>query len=375
MHSVSPSNVSVRPSKAPTWGFCALHVTLAAQAADWQDDDEDTTVREEGTAAHWLAHQLSLGAAPALGSAAPNGVAVTEEMFEGVGLYFDAVREWGMPNAWFELPVTCMRVHPQCEGTLDVGAYDADKSVIYVGDFKFGYRFVDVRNNLQLLCYAVGLQHKLGILSDTNLWFEFLIVQPRSYHRDGPVRRWRVHATEVRGLINQLSNAAHAALAPNPCGTVNPGCGRCEGRHKCETLQVAALEALDTSEAGTPHDLPFAAAEDELRRLQRAQQVIEARVTGLEQQVAYGMRRGAASRYFAVEQSVGRLAWKPESEAIVRNLATLLRANISKEKLITPTQAEKVLPPALVAAHSYRPPGAVKLVPVETSRLGRILGK
>lgn len=375
MLSVSPSNVIVRPSKASTWVRCAGHLSLAADGPDWHDDDEDVAVREEGTAAHWLAHQLSQGLAPGLGTAAPNAVALTEEMFEGVDLYFDAVRDWGVSNAWFEMAVQCKRVHPLCVGTLDVGAYDPARKCIFIGDFKFGYRFVDVRNNWQMLCYATGLQHHLGILSDVDLWFEFLIVQPRSYHRDGPVRRWRVHATEVRALINQLSTAAHAALMPEPLCTVNPGCGRCEGRHKCETLQIAALEGLDVSESATPHDLPFAAAEDELRRLQRARDVIDARVTGLEQQVIYAMKRGAASRYFAAEAAPGRLAWKPESEPVVRNLATLLRANITKEKLITPTQAEKILPPALVAAHSYRPPGAVKLVPVETSRLGRLFGK
>lgn len=373
--SVSQSNFLLRPSKASTWVRCAGHPYLAADGPLWSDDDEDVTVREDGTACHWLAFERSQGRQIPNDAQAPNGVDIREEMQEACDMYFDAVSQWGTGSAWFELPVMCKRVHEQCGGTLDVGAYDPARNVIFVGDLKFGYRFVDVRDNWQLLCYAVGLQNHLGILTDVGLTFEFLIVQPRSYHRDGPVRRWRVAATEARALINQLSNAAHAALAPNPTCTVNPGCGRCEGRHRCETLQQAGLTGLDESHAATPHDLPFAAAEDELRRLQHAQDVINARITGLEQQVMFGMKRGAPSRYFVIEQSTGRKAWNEGSAPIMRNLATLYGVNIAKEQLITPTQAEKVLPPALVAVHSHRPPGANKLVPVETSRIGRIFGK
>lgn len=337
-------------------------------------EDEDTEVREEGTACHWAAHQLSMGQPVSVGMMAPNGVQIDAEMLDACAVYFDAVRAWGVP-AYFELPVICKRVSEYCGGTADVGTYCPDRKTIFVGDLKYGFRFVDVIRNWQLLCYFVGLQHHFGILSDVDLWVEFLIVQPRSYHRDGPVRRWRVHATELRALINILANAADGALQPLPMCKVNAGCNRCGGRHQCETLRQAGLNALDWSLDATPHGLPFVAAEDELRRLQRARDIIDARLTGLEGEVMHGMRNGQASRHFAIEASTGRKVWNEASTGIVRNMATLYGVNIVKEQLITPTQAEKVLPVALIAQHSFRPQGAAKLVPIEASRIGRKLGK
>lgn len=367
----------LRPSAAHIWRHCAGYASLASALPDWALDDEDTEVREEGTACHWSAHQHTVqGARVPLDTIAPNGVAITEEMHDAHDMYFDAVRGWGVQQAYFELGVQCKRVHEQCQGTLDVGAYDPQANVIFIGDLKFGYRFVDVYDNWQLLCYAVGLQHKLGILTDVGLTFEFLIVQPRSYHRDGPVRRWRVSAVDVRAQINILHNAAERALAANPMCTINQGCNRCDGRSKCETLQAAGLDGVDLSYSATPHELPFAAAEDELRRMQRARAILDARVTGLEAQVMHGMRTGQASRHYAMEASIGRRAWKDEhARATIINVATLLGVSITEEKILTPTQAEKKLPAALVAANSQRPAGSMRLVPIETSRQHRALTK
>lgn len=361
----------LRPSAAAIWSRCHGYVSLTHGLLD-ESEDEDNTVREDGTACHWLAHQASQGLMVPAGRQAPNGREITEEMHDAVAVYFDAVAAWGVP-AWFELQVVCKRIHDYCGGTLDVGAYDPATNTIFVGDLKFGFRFVDVMNNPQLLCYVVGLQHRLGILSDVGVMVEFLIVQPRSYHRDGPVRRWRVSLVELRAQINHLSNAAHMALAANPVCTINAGCNRCAGRARCETAQAAALGVMEDSYAATPHDLPFGAAEDELRRLQAARDIIEARVTGLEQQVMHGMRRGAASRYYAMESTTGRKVWKPEAEQTVINLATLYGVSITKDKLITPTQAEKLLPAATIAKYAERTPGAMKLVPVESTRAHRAL--
>lgn len=337
-------------------------------------EDEDDTVREEGTACHWLAHQSSQGIIAPAGVLAPNGVPITEEMQDATAMYFEAVAEWGVP-AWFELPVVCERIHPECGGTMDVGAVDYVKRVLYVGDLKFGYRFVDVMHNAQLLCYLVGLIAALNILYGDDWEVEFLIVQPRSYHRDGPVRRWRVRLSELQDAIDELSVAADMAMSRTPICTINPGCKRCAGRGRCTTAQTSALDAMEISHAATPHDLPFAAAEHELRMLREAQSIIEARVTGLEQQVIFGMRRGQPSRHWAMEQSRGRKAWAEGSEAIVRNLGILYGVQVTKDTLITPTQAEKLLPASTLAKYSHRPPGAMKLVPVETSRTHRALTK
>lgn len=362
----------LRPSAAHLWVKCAGQPRLAHLATDWADD-EDTAVREEGTACHWSAHQhVTTGKRVPVDTVSPNGVAITEDMHDAHDMYFDAVRGWGVNSALFEQFVIAHRVHPQCQGTADVGAYDPAKGVIFVGDLKYGYRFVDVFDNWQLLCYAVGLQNLYGIQNDIGLTFEFLIVQPRSTHRDGPVRRWRVAAPDVRAQINILAMAADRALAERATCATNPGCPRCDGRHHCETFQSAALGVADTSYEAIPHALPFSAAESELRLLRRAADIIEGRITALEGQVTHGIKSGQSSKHFAIEESTARRVWNDEqARANIINIASLYGKTITTQKIITPTQADKLLPPSLVAANSHRPPGALKLIPIEQSRAVR----
>src|SRR5574337_1579521 len=45
----------------------------------------------EGEAAHWVLQQMSGGTIPAIGTLAPNGVAVTDEMLDGAQLAIDTV--------------------------------------------------------------------------------------------------------------------------------------------------------------------------------------------------------------------------------------------------------------------------------------------
>lgn len=366
-----------RPSGAATWVKCAGNPRLASEAPDWSEEDDAIEVREDGTACHWSAHQHVLtGQRVPLDTLAPNSVPITEDMHAAHDMYFAAIREWGVKEAWFELPVVCKRVHEWLQGTLDVGAWCPQRRTIFVGDLKYGFRFVDVLDNWQLLCYAVGLQHKLGIESDLDLWFEFLIVQPRSYHRDGPVRRWRVHASHVRAQINILAGAFEAAIRPDATCTTNPYCGRCDGRHRCPAALENAAIASDVSMDATPHDLPFAAAEAELRRLQRARDALEARITGLDGQVQHGIRNGQASRYYAMEPGNPRRVWKGEQErATIINAGKLLGVETTKQVILTPAQAEKVLPPSLVAANCIKPAGTLKLVPIETTRMMRTIRK
>ena len=368
----------LRPSAASTWIHCHGQPRML-EGIPVEQDDEDVEVREEGTACHWAAHQLALGNAVAIDTIAPNGVPIDEEMLIAARTWIDETRSWGQdaPPS-YEQPLHCAWIHDECGGVTDGCAYSPSKQTLYIGDLKYGFRFVDVRDNWQLICYFAGALAHYG-LSDLHTWVEFVIVQPRSYHRDGPVRRWRVHASELRGQINQLRGAADAALGVSLTPvtlTVNKGCGRCAARFRCTAAQDAALDGVDSGYEATPHDLPFAAAEDELRRLQWARDALEARITGLEGQVSYHMRKGAISRHFELKAKAGREIWKEGEFERAQNMARLYGVELTKPpQPITPTQAKSKMPPFVVEQFSHRPHGALKLVPTDAVIWRRIFGK
>lgn len=363
--------MNIRPSNAHIWVVCPGMVRLSQGALP--DDDEDNTVREEGTACHWLAHQIGTGRTVAEGTLAPNGVAVDSDMIDAVAMYLDAVSHW--PNPRFEVPVQCHAIHPMLEGTPDVFSWDAATGTLRIGDLKYGYRPVEAEGNWQLLCYVAGVMQLLGLglLGGQVQRVELMICQPRA----GGVRVATMGMGQVLELWNVLRNAALEACGPSPRCVTNPHCISCAGRHQCTALQTAALTVLDATHAATPDALPFEAAENELRMLKWARDIIDARCEGLEQQVIHAMtRQGQPSRHWEMRNTLGRLTWRPESIHVVQQMAKLAGVQVIKPpQLVTPTQAKKLLGESLVNAHATRPPGAKKLVPTDAGRWARIFGE
>ena len=143
---VPPSGLAQIIQCPGSWKMCQAH-------------PRDATIPEaaEGDAAHWVNTQYTAGVYPQVGSIAPNGVPVTQEMLEGAELWCDTVGtpqhveerlppseylgpdNWGTPDAWSYHPV-------QIPNTQIIGGR------IKLSDYKFGHRYVDV--------YKKRIQHQ-----------------------------------------------------------------------------------------------------------------------------------------------------------------------------------------------------------------------
>lgn len=324
-------------------------------------EEADNEVCEDGTACHWLASEIWERRFPQEGTLAPNGRVLTDEMFDAVDMYHDVLRSWPGVHAVCEQHIAIPRIATNFGGTPDAWAYNPDTKTLYIADLKFGFRFVEVWDNWQLICYVCGLLDLLG-LDWQHTALEFVIVQPRCSHRDGPVRTWRTHAALLDDKITQLQAAAAAAT----CYVPNPGCRDCPGRHVCVALQNSALTALETSYSGDPHELPPAALGDELRRLKEGVKRMEARVTGLEMQTESNLRSGTMVPGWTLAASYARERWREGTEPEVIALGVLQGVNVAKPmRAITPAQARKLLPVAQVAMYACKPSTGMKLCKVD----------
>lgn len=352
------------PSAAPRWVVCALSPTLEAA----YPEPEDSPASMEGTAAHWVVQMLLQGTPVALGSQAPNGVTVTGEMLEGAELVQEDIaaslgRNW-QDTLFVEKRIQIPRVHPTANwGTPDYFAWSREgPDVLRIWDYKFGHGIVEAFENWQMLDYAIGI---LGDAYAPDTMLEFIIIQPRAHHRDGPVRRWRIKAGDIGPYFLRLQRAALDATSPNPRPSPDPeACKNCKGRHACEGLQRAAYVAADQGGQFGALDLSPEALGLELRTLARSQALLNARVSGLEAQAAALIKQGKRVPFWMMESTAGRLTWtKPTAEVLL--LGQMLGKDFAKPlEPITPTQAKKLgLPDALADAYAARPAGAVKLVP------------
>lgn len=354
----------LRPSAAATWIVCHGYAAMRAAYPE-APDEADNDVREDGIACHWLAAELFHGRYPALNSLSPNNRTLTEEMFDAADEYLNVINNWPGVAPVVEHPVACDIIHDHMQGTPDAWAYNPTLRTLYVADLKFGFRFVEVWENWQLICYVWAIIDLLN-LADTDTMVQMTIVQPRSTHHEGPVRTWRIRASDLRAQLNILQHAAQLAMGETPDCTPNPGCGDCPARHACVALQNSALRALETSYEGIPLELSAAAVGDELRRLKEAEKRLEARITGLTAQAEALLRAGTTVPWWSLEGTYARERWRDGMDQQVLAIGKYFDCDVAKPvQPLSPAQARKVLPADVVAAFSHKPSTGVRLTKVD----------
>jgi hypothetical protein len=370
LHSPIPPSSSARRAQ------CPRSSTLEALYPE-----EDSLEAAEGVAAHWAAAEQLQGRLVDVGQVAPNGVVLTEEMARGADMMSDEVERtlapFGVkPSACqIETTIRIPRVHEQQFGSPDCFVVLPGQPLkLFLWDYKFGHRVVETFENLQLVEYAAGA---VGHIPDLSPGVDIVatIVQPRSYHRDGPVRRWATALKDLRPLINIASNSAHEALGPNPRAKVGPECRDCKARRACPLLQAEGFAGMDEAKRIDPVDLDAPQAGLELRMLHRSLTLMKARISGLEQQLLDAGRRGQPTPGWRLTTGESRERWTVPA-AQVAALGDLMRLDLRKPlDVLTPRQArEKGLDPTVVATLAQRTPGAVVLEPVDETAARKVFG-
>ena len=359
----------LKPSAAGRWVHCPGSVSLEAAFPS-----KDSSHNLEGHITHGIAAAMLRGATcavPNVGAVIYNGVAVTQEMHAAAELYVEdilrTVPDYGPGNVLVEVerPTKVMPVHPLCFGTPDCCMYDSVTNSLYIWDLKFGYGIVEPEDNWQLITYAAGIIHELGI-SDIGLTLHLRIIQPRAYHPEGPIREWCISAVEIRPYVNKLHYAAHLALEPGQHETLKSGihCRYCSGRHACQALREAAYYSVDISGRLEIEEPTSDALGREYKLLQEAADRIAYRLTGVEAQVRARTEAGDLTTGYRIESALGRLSWdKSVNEVLV--LGDLVEKDLRKSpEPVTPAQAIKVgISKEIIEKFSSRKPTAPKLVP------------
>jgi hypothetical protein len=342
---------------------------------------EESPASIEGTLAHYYAtrelqSRLGCNLPPAIADEA------TQEMLDGANEFANDVMRVlqttdSSDDVHIEEAVDISNINEQCWGTPDCWYYNSKARVLNIWDYKFGHSFVEVFENWQLIEYSAGILQKLGLngYHDQYVTVNFIIVQPRSYHRDGSIRHWTVKASDLRGYFNILEVTERASLTDNANCNPSSQCRDCSARHLCPALQEAALSAIDISMTNTPHDLPAKALGNELRYSQHALALLKARTEALEEQALAMIKRGNNVPFFTVEETQSREKWKIPADDVVA-LGTIFDKNLTKSvDVATPKQAIKLgIDATIVRSYSITERTGVKLVPENNVKIKKMFG-
>jgi transposase len=336
-------------------------------------EQEDTPEAREGEAAHYYLTEAAQGRPPAVGSLAPNGHPITDEMVEGAAAMLADMRALiAQPGVrWaVEQRVVMPEVHPDNWGRADFIAVDETRQTLHVWDYKYGHGYVDAFENWQLLDYAIGAARHFDVTVRAQWDLDFRIYQPRSFHADGPVKSWRPSHTRYSQMFYDLQNAAHLAGHPGAPLSTGAHCSYCPARHACPALRKVGGLAVDMSMQGVPHDMDPADAGRALRTIRTARERLEDLETGLEAQILAAIRAGNTSTGWEAYQGYGRERWTVSAAEVVA-LGQLFGKDVAEPlDVITPAQARKLgIDEAVISLYTEKPKGEIKLRPLDSKNI------
>jgi hypothetical protein len=330
---------------------------------------EDSEATRSGKCAHHVAKLVLDGLpAPMIGTQEQQfETEVTEEMIQGVQMYVDDIAgELGAAwrnHLYAEERVDLSGLHPEAWGTLDARAQYPGH--LFFWDFKYGHRYVDAFENWQLIAYSYPFVAALTPEEELTTTVQFTIVQPRNFHPDGPIRRWTVKAHELRAYYNILAGWLAEAMDDHVAATPFPAaCQDCSARHACVALRNAAYTAMDSTREAHAQNLPPEQLGIELARVEDLAALLDAYKTGLEEEAAGVLKRGASVPNYTMAPGRASLEWSLPPEFLANELGDRIW---KPRAVITPTQAkaQRLISDELLAAYATRPPAALKLSRVD----------
>lgn len=323
------------------------HASYKAQQAQGARPISDSM--QEGITAHWYLQKY-----PDHCDTDGNGFEVTDEMVDGADLFHKT-----FPGADFSNGIVGS-LHPMLTGKID--HWEVRGPLLVVAEYAFGHRHVEVKDNLRLIASALAIL-KSGEVKNVNE-VEMVVIQPRHFCKEGPVRRARLQLNQVLLFENGIIETINHALGDGPKFGIGSHCTTCAARATCSKLGDFSLNAVDLAKGNTIEWRLKTIAEQakEYTLLCEIEELLKARISGLNETLLTKAKQGSQVPGYALQRGEGRLNWSAQIDEVKR-LAEIQDVTVLKETLITPNQAVKAgFDSELMKQVSERKPGAMSLV-------------
>lgn len=318
------------------------------------------------------------GQIKALISPMKGAVLITADMIEQVRKYTDYCKAIIDVSTYakLEMRVNLTEVlHPGYEGVETFGTADlvavqelanTDEHMLIIGDLKTGRHRVEAKENKQLMLYALGVYRRLKRRYNITI-VRLVIFQPYA----GGASEWDISVEGLELFAKFAQKRALLALDAYYRGKKNlkasdfrpsvDGCQWCRFSEQCaartKTVNSVLAEELEDDFALelTPEQLVA-----EYEKLPLLRQHIDK----VEKAMAAALHSGKkVPGYKLVEGRPGNRAWKDAEK-----VAELYGDKLTKEVLMTPTEAVKVIPEEELKDFITRKPGAPCVATVEDKR-------
>lgn len=330
--------------------------------------DPDTTLKDEGDAAHWLvqhAFQNDIPLEELIDRKAGNGFYITPDMVEHVEPYFRHLQIL-QKDGWIvelEKDTSYSDEGFEVKGRANTVAYNRQRQVLQIHEFNYGWRIEELFENWSMLSHVMGAYRQLGFDKPVNS-IELIIHQPRPIHPDGKIRYWKISVDE----FNQYWEKMRQALT-SPSNTCKTGewCRKCPSFTQCPVGQELLNNAIDASGMAFNNHVDNNRLSIILDEIKRASEVLKQAEKAYNDLALHRIKDGGVIRNYTHESSYGRTKWKKDVSP--ETVKALTGIDVSKPALISPTQAKKAgLDEKMFEHLTEKPFSGFKIVRVDGSK-------
>ena len=231
-----PLHASLPPSGTERWFNCPGSIRLGRGMKS-----KETAAGIEGTLAHKYASDILIEEASLDDIPTKNMRDAVTRYVEFVGNLEDGYE--GEFDYMIEEQIDLTHLGGDVWGTLDYASWQFELD-LYVMDYKNGLVTVEVKDNTQLLTYALGILEKIGY-NFRHLYI--VIAQPRAAHAFGSIRSCRYTMEAMKKFKNILIEKIKATKKSNAPLKAGTWCQYCPAVGKCPEV-VGFAQSIAKSE-------------------------------------------------------------------------------------------------------------------------------
>ena len=305
--------------------------------------NESGPAAEEGTAAGELLQAMleQRSLKPSVSNAAKNGVRFDSDMY----YYLTPIAQEILSK---NVAVNCeQRIDwNPCPGIAIRGQFDIayiDGDTLCIEDLKYGWKIVDVKENWQLLGYAIG---KLIQLNNNQMvspnYIQFTIHQPRPHHEEGKSRVWKISLDDAHAYYQKIPHIMQEIVNGSRELKTGKHCKYCPAAaNRCPAINRSLYEGIDTVMYDFKQDdVNEQEIAKQLSFLTEVANIVKIKLDAMSDLACLRMREGKVVPGYGMEEKFGDRSWK--SDVTPEAIEFLTGKSIMEQVMLSPAKAEKL---------------------------------
>ncbi len=337
------AHAKLSPSASSRWLVCPGSIRLSENV-----EDKGNAAANRGTLIHKIGEDLLNGIEHHVGEMIACDekelrTAIDNEMLNEAKAYAEYVRNLVKPGDELivEMKVDLTHIAPETFGHADSVVIDIENEILHVVDLKTGRQPVSAEQNTQLMLYAAGAYEEFNMFYGIST-VRLHIVQDNSSVSN--TNSWELSAEELEEFAEFAKERAAEALSDNaPCVPGETQCRYCPAVEKCPALMKEIEKAFEDIEEGSDGEPEETPTTERMAELVARKKLIDIAIARYEQYLLEAIMNGNKVPGFKVVRKQTRKRWVNEIEAFEKLRRWGPLDEIAPRKLITPTQAEKIV--------------------------------